>query len=104
LRQGRQRLADGLSVLVYPEGTRQPAGTRHAFARGGAGLAHDAAVAVIPVAHNAGRCWPAGKFTKYPGTVTVIIGAPMATDGLSAAAINSATRDWIHRQMDAIGA
>jgi 1-acyl-sn-glycerol-3-phosphate acyltransferase len=104
LRQGKQRLADGLSVLVYPEGTRQPAGTRHAFARGGAGLAHDNGVAVVPVAHNAGRCWPAGRFIKIPGTITVVIGRPIDTQGLSSMEINRAAESWIHQQMDAIGA
>src|SRR5690606_33636498 len=62
MEQGQQRLAEGLNVIVYPEGTRQPYGSVGNYARSGAALAAAAGVAILPVAHNAGRHWPPRKF------------------------------------------
>ena len=64
-RQGRERLAQGFWVVVFPEGTRVAPGRRRKYQLGGAFLACHAGAPVVPVAHNAGRCWPRNSFLKF---------------------------------------
>src|SRR5207244_3143694 len=80
--QGRERLAQGFWIVVYPEGTRIRAGTRAHYKTGGARLALALGIPVVPVAHNAGYLWPKGVLGKRPGTVTVSIGKPIDHSGL----------------------
>ena len=96
LKQGEERLAQGCWVVVFPEGTRVPPGAKRRFKQGGARLAVHSGRPVIPVAHNAGDCWPRNSFYKYPGTIRVVIGDPIETVGRSAAQINRAAEQWIH--------
>src|SRR5688572_6049112 len=70
--EGPKRLQRGLSVLVFPEGTRIEIGQQKKFLTGGAELAIAAGAIVLPVAHNAGSCWPARRFSKRPGIVDVV--------------------------------
>src|SRR5258708_20860541 len=72
--QGKERLAQGFWIVMYPEGTRIPAGTRAHYKTGGARLAIALGVPIVPVAHNAGYLWPKGFLGKRPGTVTPSIG------------------------------
>src|SRR5690554_7082333 len=75
--KGDKHLRDGNWVLVFPEGTRVPVGRMGKFSRGGAALAVNANLPVLPIAHNAGRFWPKEGWAKYPGTIQVIIGPAM---------------------------
>ncbi len=97
-RRGKERLAQGLWVVVYPEGTRMRPGKTGRFRVGGAWLAVEAGAPVVPVAHNAGLVWPRNAFLKRPGTVTVRIGPPIETAGLDAEEVNARTRAWIEAQ------
>lgn len=87
LRAGMERLSDGSSVLVFPEGTRTEPGQTSAFARSGASLALKANVPVLPIAHNAGSCCPPEKLLRFPGMITVVIGKPIETGGRRAAGL-----------------
>ena len=82
-------------MLIFPEGTRTPPGEPGKFSRGGAGLAKAAEVDILPVAHNAGVCWPNSSWIKHPGTIQVEIGPVIKTESLSVAEVNDAARDWI---------
>ncbi len=99
LKQGKQRLAQGFFVVIFPEGTRVPFGQRGKYKVGGALLAASAAVPVVPVAHNAGRLWGRNAFVKRPGTITMSIGAVMDTKGLKADEINARTEAWIENEI-----
>lgn len=101
--QGRERLQRGFWVVIFPEGTRVPHGTRVKYQSGGAWLACRTGVAVIPVAHNAGSVWGRNSFLKYPGTITVAIGSPTACGGRAADAFNREIESWIEAQMQRIG-
>ena len=57
IEQGRQRLADGIWVSIFPEGTRVPPGETRKYGISGAALAKEAGVQIVPVAHNASDCW-----------------------------------------------
>ena len=96
MQQGKARLASGLNVLVYPEGTRVDADSAPIkFNRSGAALAIAAGVPVVPICHNAGRCWPAHRLIKYPGTITLVFGAPIATEGREAKALTEEISQWM---------
>jgi 1-acyl-sn-glycerol-3-phosphate acyltransferase len=97
--QGIARLSAGFNVLLFPEGTRIKAGERGKYARSGADIACDAGVAVVPVAVNAGYCWPPGSFLKYPGTIQVVVGSAIETHGRSSREIMQEAETWIEDQM-----
>jgi len=99
LKQGKERLAQGFCVVIFPEGTRIPYGHRGKYKIGGAMLAAGSEVPVIPVAHNAGRLWGRQAFTKHPGVITMSIGAPIETKGLKAEEINAKVEAWIENEM-----
>jgi 1-acyl-sn-glycerol-3-phosphate acyltransferase len=99
LEQGRDRLARGYWVNIFPEGTRVAPGTRGRYGIGGAWLAAGADVPVVPIAHNAGECWRRYAFLKYPGKITMRIGPPIETKGRSAAEVLRATEEWIESEM-----
>ncbi len=97
--QGSERLAAGFSIVIFPEGTRVAPGERAAYHPGGAWLAVKTGALALPVAHNAGECWRKNAFIKRPGLITVSIGKPIATQGLSAAALNQRIEEWIESEM-----
>lgn len=99
LEQGKQRLAQGFCVVVFPEGTRIPYGQRGKYKIGGALLAGSSGVPVIPVAHNAGRLWGRNAFSKHPGLITMSIGTPIETKGLKAEEINQRAEAWIENEI-----
>ncbi|HEY6967277.1 MAG TPA: lysophospholipid acyltransferase family protein [Burkholderiales bacterium] len=97
-RRGKQRLAQGFWVVVFPEGTRVQPGQRRRYQLGGAWLAAASGAPVVPVAHNAGRVWPRNSFLKYPGEVTVRIGPPIDSEGRAPEDINALAEMWIETQ------
>jgi len=50
---------------------------------------------IVPVAHNAGFYWPRRGVMKKPGTVRVVIGAPVATVGREARELNEQIQAWV---------
>ncbi len=97
--QGRDRLARGLYVIVFPEGTRVAPGQKRRYKVGGAYLASHVGCKVVPVAHDAGELWPRQAFLKRPGTVTVSIGPAFDAGGLSEQEINERAEAWIEGEM-----
>jgi len=97
--QGKARLRAGFWVLVFPEGTRVAPGEKGNYQVGGAWLACKAGVPVVPVAHNAGRCWPRNAFVKRPGEITVLIGPPIPTAGRKATQVLAEAEAWIESAM-----
>lgn len=99
VRQGRERLADGSWVIMFPEGTRTPTGVQGVYKSGGARFAIATGAPVVPVAHNAGRVWPRNALIKRPGLVTVSIGPVIETAGLDADTVNTKVSEWIEAEM-----
>jgi 1-acyl-sn-glycerol-3-phosphate acyltransferase len=99
VKQGRDKLAQGFWVLVFPEGTRVSPGEKGRYGIGGSWLAAETGAPVVPVAHNAGEVWPKNAFIKRPGTVTVRIGPAIDSTGKSAAEITRAVEAWIETEM-----
>lgn len=97
--QGRERLAAGFYIVIFPEGTRIAPGKRGKYRAGGARLALQTGSPVLPVAHNAGLCWGKNAFLKYPGVVTVSIGPPIQPDTDNAETLARRVEDWIENEM-----
>ncbi|MDH3317149.1 MAG: 1-acyl-sn-glycerol-3-phosphate acyltransferase [Gammaproteobacteria bacterium] len=100
LEQGAVRLQSGCWVVIFPEGTRVPAGMKRRYKIGGATLAMKTGVPVVPVAHDAGLYWPRNSFIKYPGVVRLVIGPPIKPRGKSASEINREAESWIEGTVD----
>ena len=97
--QGRRRFAQGFWIVVYPEGTRIKAGTRAKYKTGGARLALNLGVPIVPVAHNAGYLWPKGIFGKRSGTVTISFGPPISSTGKDHQALTAEVETWIENEV-----
>ena len=97
--QGVERLAAGFCIVIFPEGTRIPPGNRGNYRPGGARLAVQTGTMVLPVAHNAGLCWPRNAFLKRPGLITVSIGAPINPAGIDADVLAKRVEEWIEAEM-----
>lgn len=70
---------------------------------GGAVLAARSRCPILPVAHNAGEFWPRRGFLKRPGTVQVVFGPLIASEGRSPQELNWMTETWIETTMTRIG-
>lgn len=101
--QGRERIASGFWIVVYPEGTRIKAGTSAHYKTGGARLALALGISIVPVAHNAGYLWPKGVLGKRPGTVTVSIGPPIRIEGKDMQRLTSEVESWIENEVARLG-
>lgn len=97
--QGTDRLNKGCWVVVFPEGTRVAPGQQKRYRLGGAILAHETGRCVVPVAHNAGDYWPRRSYCKKPGTIRLVIGPLIDTEGKKAADINREAQGWIEQQV-----
>ena len=97
--QGRDRLARGFYVIVFPEGTRVAPGQKRRYKVGGAYLATHVGCKVVPIAHDAGELWPRQAFLKRPGTVNVSIGPAIDATGMSEQELNDQVEAWIEGEM-----
>ena len=97
--QGARRIAQGMWVSIFPEGTRVPPGKVGRYGIGGALLATRTGTPILPIAHNAGEFWGRYAFKKHAGKVTVVIGPPIATQGRDVLAVNNEVQDWIEARM-----
>ncbi len=77
IRLSRERLDQGRTVIVYPEGTRTAIGEKPRYFPGVAGLYRSLGVPIVPVALNSGLYWRKGSFTKIPGRVIIEILPPI---------------------------
>ncbi|WP_442781984.1 lysophospholipid acyltransferase family protein [Collimonas fungivorans] len=100
--QGRKRLADGQWIIMFPEGTRIPVGQTGKYKNGGTRLAVETNTVVVPIAHNAGECWPKNSFIKKPGLITVSIGKPISPEGLDSSELMAKVENWIESEMRVI--
>jgi 1-acyl-sn-glycerol-3-phosphate acyltransferase len=99
IEQGRAKIADGIWVTIFPEGTRVLPGVVRKYGVSGAALASEVGCPVLPVAHNAGDFWPRRSLRKRPGLIRFCIGPAIDTDGRSPREINEAVRQWIETKM-----
>jgi 1-acyl-sn-glycerol-3-phosphate acyltransferase len=97
--QGRDRLANGYTVVIFPEGTRSKPGSKNRYKVGGAHLAVETGALVVPVALNSGEFWGRNALFKKCGTVTVSVGPGIDPAGLSAGEVLARAETWIEAEM-----
>lgn len=97
-RVGKERIAQGFSVVIFPEGTRKPVGSRGRHSSGGAWLAKSLGVALVPVAINSGLCWPRQAWLKRPGRVTVSVGEALEAGEGTPDELAGRARAWIQEE------
>jgi 1-acyl-sn-glycerol-3-phosphate acyltransferase len=76
--RARIELARGRQLIIFPEGTRRPAGAEPRYKYGVARLYGAEGVACLPVALNSGLFWPRRSLRLRPGTVIVEFLDPIA--------------------------
>lgn len=79
----RRRLAAGMSIAMFPEGTRSRDGRVAPFKPATFLPAIDSGVPIVPVAlAGPERILPPGTFKARPGTIRVAFGRPVPTAGM----------------------
>ncbi len=68
---GRQTIAEGRHIVIFPEGTRVAVDERLPYHPGVAALYRQLKVPVVPVALNSGLCWGRRSFLKNPGRIVL---------------------------------
>jgi 1-acyl-sn-glycerol-3-phosphate acyltransferase len=92
LEQGKARLADGLWVIIFPEGTRVVAGQRRNYGVSGALLAIASGKCIVPLSHNAADFWVRRGIMKKAGTIRVVIGEAITAAGKNPRELNDEVR------------
>jgi 1-acyl-sn-glycerol-3-phosphate acyltransferase len=77
VKQAKAVIADGRSIVIFPEGTRVAPGDQKPYQVGTAALYRQLGVPVVPMALNSGLFWGRRKFVKRPGTITLEILPPI---------------------------
>lgn len=99
--QVRTVIGEGLSLAIFPEGTRSRDGSLMAFKKGAFRIAVDSEIAIVPITIlGASRAWPAGNKIVYGGRIELVIHEPISTAGLARDGID-ALRD---RARETVGA
>ena len=97
--QGKRLLAQGVWVIMFPEGTRIPRGQTGTYKHGGTRLAVQTGAPVIPIAVTSAKVWPRKAFIKHPGIVDVSIGKPIPSQGREPDELMREVQDWIESEM-----
>lgn len=102
--QGKQRIAEGLWVMIFPEGTRMAPGETRRYGVSGALLAREAGCLIVPIAHDAGYYWPRRGLLKKRGTIHVVIGPPIDPADRDPREVNEQAQAWVEEQVAALRA
>ena len=84
LEEAAERVRQGTSIVIFPEGTRSPDGVLQDFKKGGLILAIQSRQPVVPVSISGTyRILPKAQFFGIrPGRARLTIGEPIPTEGL----------------------
>ena len=97
--QGKRLMAQGVWVIMFPEGTRIKRGQKGVYKSGGTRLAIETGAPVIPVAVTSARCWPRKAFVKKSGIVDISIGKPIPSAGRQPDELMREVEAWIEAEM-----
>jgi 1-acyl-sn-glycerol-3-phosphate acyltransferase len=97
--QGKERLAQGIWIIMFPEGTRTERGQKGVYETSGTRLAVQTGAPVIPIAVTSAKCWPRKAFVKTPGIVDISIGKPIPSVGRHHKELMQEVEDWIEAEM-----
>ena len=71
LNEVKQRISNGYSIIIFPEGTRKKIDEPPDYKTGIAGIYKESKAEVLPVAVNSGLYWPKHTFIKKPGKIII---------------------------------
>src|SRR3546814_13707969 len=77
----RRALADGRSIVIFPQGTRTAPGAERPYLTGVAALYQQSGSAVVPVAPHSRLFWPRRRFVTEPAVHTIAV-LPLIAPGL----------------------
>ena len=97
--QGKQFMAQGNWVIMFPEGTRIPRGEQGSYKSGASRLAISTGTPIVPIAVTSARCWPRKSFLLRPGVVDISIGPPIPVEGRRADELMREVETWIEAEM-----
>lgn len=81
IREAREKVKGGISVVFFAEGTRSSTGKLLPFKRGGFLLAFKTGTPIVPIIiKGSGRILPKGDWRIRNGEIEVIVGEPIAID------------------------
>ena len=93
LRAARKQMEEGISVMIFPEGTRGAAGQPLLpFKKGGFMLALETGFPIVPL--------PRGSLSPRPGDIEVVVGPPIPVAGLDRDEIMRRVRDFLSSYVD----
>jgi 1-acyl-sn-glycerol-3-phosphate acyltransferase len=80
MNKAAERIRDGMSVVIFPEGSRSPDGTIQPFKKGGFTLAIKSRVPIVPLALTGSReIMPKERLTAASGEIRIRVGRPIET-------------------------
>jgi 1-acyl-sn-glycerol-3-phosphate acyltransferase len=97
--QGKRLAAEGIWVIMFPEGTRIPRGQKGSYKSGASRLAIATGVPIVPLAANSATCWPRKSFLLRPGLIDVSIGKPISSLGREPEELMREVENWIEAEM-----
>ncbi|MGZ3536299.1 MAG: lysophospholipid acyltransferase family protein [Thermodesulfobacteriota bacterium] len=84
MNEAAQKIRDGMSVTIFPEGSRSPDGSIQPFKKGGFTLAIKSKVPIVPIAIDGSRdIMPKDKFTVTSGEIRILMDRPIETESYS---------------------
>ena len=104
IKQGIKRLTAGITIIIFPEGTRMPIGETRRYGVSGTLLAQEAQVKILPIAHDAGLFWPKKSYGIEPGVATFVIGKPIDPSERKPHEVNEEIQTWIQNEMHKLDA
>lgn len=99
--QAEDVVADGYSIVIYPQGTRVAPGVDKPYHPGVYALYRAVNLPVVPIALDSGRLWARNGLIKRAGTVTVAI-LPAIPPGLDRKAFMSRLEQVIESESRAL--
>ena len=73
LKQTKDKIKSGYSIIIFPEGTRKKPGDAPDYKRGVVGIYNELNTDVLPIAVNSGKYWPKNKIIKSSGNIIIKI-------------------------------
>ena len=73
LKQTKEKVGLGFSIIIFPEGTRKKLGDLPDYKSGFVGIYKEMSTEILPIAVNSGKCWPNHTFVKKAGHIIIKI-------------------------------